>query len=261
MDIHFRTLLTKTKIRLLRMHYESNSGHLGGNLSCIDSIMSLHHLVMEPDDRFVLSKGHSAGALYATLWSLGKLSDADLTSFTRDNSLLPGHPSGTGIPGLMFSTGSLGHGPSLSAGLALAAIHRQQPHRIFCLCSDGEWQEGSCWEALNFAVHQQLGNLVILIDQNRLQGFDHTINVCSCEDLTPRVTAFGARVYRVNGHDPDAIVEALTKPRSDRPVVLVMDTIKGRGLYFENHVESHYLPLTHSQYSTAVTMLERESLS
>lgn len=102
MDTAFQELLKNTKLRLLKMHREANAGHLGGNFSCIDALMTLHHKVMAQHDRFILSKGHSAGALYATLWSQGKLSDTDLATFSKDNSLLPGHPSGRGIPGLLF---------------------------------------------------------------------------------------------------------------------------------------------------------------
>lgn len=254
----FEELLRSTKLRLLKMHHEANAGHLGGNLSCIDALMTLHHRVMREEDRFVLSKGHSAGALYATLWSKGKLSDNDLASFTQDDTLLPGHPSGSGIPGLLFSTGSLGHGPSLSAGLALAARHRRQSHRIFCLCSDGEWQEGGCWEALTFAVHQRLDNLVILIDQNGLQGFGRTSDVISCEDLGPRISAFGATVRMVDGHDPSAIATALTQPSPGSPLILVLRTIKGRGLHNEDRLESHYLPLTAAQYSAAKEKIQQE---
>lgn len=251
----FLIALGRTKRRLLQLHHDTNSGHVGGNLSCIDALMTLHHLVMAPEDRFVLSKGHSAGALYATLWSLGILSDADLASFTRDDSLLPGHPSGAGIPGLMFSTGSLGHGPSLAAGLAIAARHRQSDRRIFCLCSDGEWQEGSCWEALTFAVHRRLDNLFILIDQNGLQGFGRTLDVISCEDLTPRIASFGPCVRKVDGHDPAAIAEALAKPQKGVPTIVILDTIKGRGLHYEDLLESHYLPLTEAQYLEASAAL------
>lgn len=254
----FDELLTETKLRLLKMHHEVNAGHLGGNLSSIDAMMALHHLVMTEEDRFVISKGHSAGALYATLWSLGKLSDDMLSTFTRDDSVLPGHPSGTGIPGLLFSTGSLGHGPSLSAGLALAARHRHASHRVFCLCSDGEWQEGSCWEALTFAVHQRLENLTILIDQNGLQGFGRTKDVISCEDLGPRIAAFGAHVRNVDGHDPAAIADTLKSRGPGVPVVLILDTVKGKGLHFEDSLESHYLPLTAEQYAAAREALMRK---
>lgn len=256
----FSDTLRLTKIRLLQLHHEANCGHLGGNFSCIDALVTLYHRVMGPEDRFILSKGHSAGALYATLWSLGRLTDADLKTFSQDNSLLPGHPSGSGIPGLMFSTGSLGHGPSLAAGLALAARHRGLEHQVFCLCSDGEWQEGSCWEALNFAIHHRLENLVVLIDQNGLQGFGRTADVISCEDLSQRLNAFGADVQKIDGHDPDAITKAIAKSPNGLPRVLVLETIKGRGLHFENKLESHYLPLSAGDYAAARSFLEQEDI-
>lgn len=256
----FDDALHRAKRRLLQLHHDAGCGHLGGNFSCIDALMTLHHRVMGPDDRFVLSKGHSAGALYATLWTLGKLSDADLATFTRDDSLLPGHPSGSGIHGLLFSTGSLGHGPSLAAGVALAARYARRDHRVFCLCSDGEWQEGSCWEALTFAVHHRLDNLTILVDQNGLQGFGTTTEVISCADLSPRIAAFGAIVRRVDGHDPNAIAEALGLPHDGAPLVLVLDTVKGRGFHFEARLESHYLPLTREQYMSAREKMEGEGI-
>lgn len=242
------------------MHYEAKSGHLGGNLSCIDALMVLYHATLRPDDRFVLSKGHSAGALYIALWSLGKLSDADLATFSQDDSALPGHPSGAGIPDLLFHTGSLGHGPSLAAGLALAARHCNSSRRIYCLCSDGEWQEGSCWEALTFAVHQRLDNFTILVDQNRLQGFGSTEDVSSCSDLSSRMAAFGAHVTRVAGHDWRAIKRALAVQPLGLPHVLLLDTIKGRGIYFEGTVESHYLPLSEAEYAAARARLESEPI-
>jgi len=252
MNKSFNGLLKATKIRLLSMHYEANSGHIGGNLSCIDAMMILHHLIMKEDDRFILSKGHSAGALYATLWSQDKLSDDDLKSFSKDNTILPGHPSGSGIPGVLFSTGSLGHGPSLAAGLALAAKYRQSDRQIYCLCSDGEWQEGSCWEALTFAVHHQLNNLTILIDQNGLQGFGTTEDVISCGTLTPRLSAFGAYVQDIDGHDHSALEAAINNRSENQPNLIVMNTIKGKGLHFEGKMESHYLPLSEEQYKNIV---------
>ncbi len=241
-----------TRHRLLKMHHATRSGHVGGNLSCLEILMTLHHRVLGTDDRFILSKGHAAGALYATLWSLGKLSDADLDTFGQNDSLLPGHPSGAGIPGLLFSTGSLGHGPSLAAGLALAARHAGASRRVFCLCSDGEWQEGSCWEALTFALHQRLDNLVLIIDQNGLQGFGTTEEVISCADLMPRLAGFGARVVRASGHDVEAIEQALNTVQAGTPTVVVMDTVKGRGAHYAGRLESHYLPLSDEQLSHAL---------
>jgi transketolase len=258
MEKSFDNLLKTTKRRLLEMHHYSKSGHLGGNFSCIDALMVLHHLVMKPDDRFILSKGHSAGALYATLWSLGKLKDSDLETFGKDNTLLPSHPSGAGIPDLLFPTGSLGHGPSLAAGLALAAKHQKSDRQIYCLCSDGEWQEGSCWEALVFSVHHQLNNLTVIIDQNGLQGFGKTEEVISCSDVTPRISSFGAHVQRIDGHNYTGISKSLENKSSKRPNVLVLDTIKGKDLHFEGQMESHYLPLSDDQYRLACSKVNAE---
>ena len=246
-----------TKRRLLEMHFESNAGHVGGNLSCFDALMVLFHHEIKTIDRFVLSKGHSAGALYATLWSLGKLSDDDLATFCKDDSILPGHPSGTGIPGLMFPTGSLGHGPSLSAGLALAAKKQRSGRNIYCLCSDGEWQEGSCWEALTFSVHHKLDNLTILIDQNRLQGFGTTDQVISCGDLQPRLSSFAANVLSCDGHDHEAILRALEYP-TNLPKIILLNTMKGRGTLYENKMESHYLPLTLENYEFSMAQIQKE---
>lgn len=244
----FDRALKSTKLRLLEMHHNSNCGHLGGNFSCIEALMTLHHFVMMPADRFVLSKGHSAGALYVTLWSLGKLTESDLETFSKDNTLLPGHPCGAGIPGLLFSTGSLGHGPSLAAGLAMAAKHQRSHRQIYCLCSDGEWQEGSCWEALAFSVHHRLNNLTILIDQNGLQGFGKTEDVISCSNLAPRISSFGAHVQSVDGHNCSKIKRSLENKSKEKPNLLILNTIKGNGLPFEGKMESHYLPLSDEQY-------------
>lgn len=218
-------------------------------------MMVLHHRTMQERDRFVLSKGHAAGALYVTLWSMGKISEDKLQSFCKDDTELPGHPSGTAIPNLLFSTGSLGHGPSLASGLAVAARHQNSGRRIYCLCSDGEWQEGSNWEALIFAVHQKLGNLTLLVDQNGWQGFGSTEEVISCSDLGSRFEAFGAHVIRVNGHDPKALEAALSQPETTAPTVILMDTVKGHRLHFSNTLESHYVPLTPEQYAHACDTL------
>lgn len=255
LPIDFKSRLNEAKIKLLTMHFHANSGHLGGNLSCLDALMTLHHCVMKPEDNFILSKGHSAGAFYVTLWSIGKLNSLDLDTFSKDNSLLPGHPCGAGIPGLLFSTGSLGHGPSLAAGIALGVKHKNSDRQIYCLCSDGEWQEGSCWEALIFSVHHQLGNLTILIDQNGLQGFGRTDHVISCNDLTSRIASFGAHVQRVDGHNFLEIQEAMKSRSHKKPNILILDTIKGNGLHFAGKVESHYLPLSEEQYHAACSKI------
>jgi len=248
------------RARLLLLHYQSHTGHIGGNLSCLDALMTLYHGVLCKDDRFILSKGHAAGALYVTLWSKGLISEETLTTFCAEGTSLPGHPSGVGVPGLLFPTGSLGHGPSLATGLALAMKHKKEAGTVYCLCSDGEWQEGSCWESLNFSVRQRLDNLVILIDQNGLQGFGTTKEVMGVSDLTPRFAVFGANVTTVDGHKPDEMLHALTDTpvQPDLPRVIVLRTIKGRGLYFEDKLESHYLPITKEQYEEGIRRLQAE---
>ncbi len=257
----FLDLLRCARLRLLRLHREANSGHIGGNLSCLDALLALHHGVMTSQDRFVLSKGHSAGALYITLWSMGLLSEEQLVTFCKDGTSLPSHPSGNGIPNLLFPTGSLGHGPSLSAGLALGLKHKQKAGTVFCLCSDGEWQEGSCWEALIFAVRQRLDNLVLLIDQNGLQGFGTTQEVAGITDLASRFAAFGASVLSVDGHDPQAIVHAIASGPHGLPHVVILHTRKGRGLHFENMLESHYLPLTEEQYQEGIQRINNREVA
>lgn len=256
MENSFEKLLKLAKLRLLAMHHNANCGHLGGNFSCMDALMTLYHQVLKSTDHFILSKGHSAGALYVTLWSLGKLKDSDLDTFSKDNTLLPGHPSGSGIPDLLFSTGSLGHGPSLAAGLAMAAKHKQADSHVYCLCSDGEWQEGSCWEALIFSVHHQLDNLTIIIDQNGLQGFGKTEEIISCSNLTNRISAFGANVLCIDGHDCSEIEKGLEEKIIKKPKILILNTIKGKYLHFAGEMESHYLPLSEEQYSIACSRIK-----
>jgi transketolase len=240
------------KRRLLEMHYHSGVGHIGGNLSALDLLLGLHHEVMTPNDCFVLSKGHAAGALYVTLWTLGRLSDDDLATFHRDGTWLSGHPPMAGIPEILFGTGSLGHGLGLAAGLALGKRFQGQPGHVFCLTSDGEWNEGSSWETLIFARHQQLKNLTLIVDQNGLQGFGTTAEVAGLAPLSEKFRAFQVRTEEIDGHDAAAIRTALT-PNGTGPRVVVAKTHKGCGISFmQDRVEWHYLPLTAVQYQQAL---------
>ena len=245
-------LLNEARRRLLQMHWDSGVGHLGGNLSALDAMMLLHHEMIGPQDRFILSKGHSAGAYYITLWSLGLLTDADQLTFHKDGTRLAGHPPASGIPSILFSTGSLGHGLPLAAGLALAARLEGNKRRVFCLTSDGEWQEGSTFEALIFAAHRSLANLTILVDHNGLQGFGSTADVASMDPLGVRLAGFDVDIRACDGHDLPSLRTALA-PGGNRPTVVIMRTIKGRGVPgMEGHMESHYLPLTETNYRAAL---------
>jgi len=238
--------------RLLQMHFESGVGHIGGNLSSLDAMMLVFHEYLGSEDRFVLSKGHSAGALYTTLWSVGRLRDQDLKLFHKDGTLLAGHPPAHGIADIHFATGSLGHGLSLAAGTALAFRLKGSEAQVVCMTSDGEWQEGSTWEALIFACHHHLTKLTVLVDHNELQGFGSTADVASMSPLWNRLQGFDVELQVVDGHDPGAIRVALgSDPQRMR--VIVLRTIKGHGVSFlENRMESHYLPLTEDQFRRAI---------
>jgi len=244
-------LRERAKLRLLEMHYQSKVGHIGGNLSALDILMSLYHFRLGPEDGFVLSKGHAAGALYVTLWTMGLLSDDDLRHFHGEGTRLSGHPPLKGIPEVIFATGSLGHGLSLAAGLALGKKLRGEDGRIFCLTSDGEWNEGSCWEALIFLAHQKLDNLTFLVDVNGMQGFGSTMQVANLGSLADKFRAFGVRTTEVDGHDANSICAALEC--NDGPLAIVAQTTKGCGVSFmENEMAWHYLPMTEEQYHQAV---------
>jgi transketolase len=256
----YRSLVRRAKLRLLQMHYEAGVGHIGGNLSALDAMLALHHRVMGADDVFLLSKGHAAGALYITLWTLGLLSDAQLEEFHGEGTKLAGHPPPSGIPEIPLATGSLGHGLPMAAGISLAKRFSDERGRVFCLTSDGEWQEGSTWEALIFAHHRALENLTVLVDANGLQGFGATADVASLdfEMLGDRISAFGVAVERVDGHDANAVVTALERKVSG-PRLLVLHTIKGKGISFmEDRMEWHYLPITEELYAKAVSELEAQ---
>jgi transketolase len=251
--------LNKTRSRLLTMHYESGVGHIGGNLSVLDSMMLVFHEYLKTNDRFILSKGHSAGALYATLWSLGRLTDDDLKTFHRDNTLLAGHPPSEGIKDIAFATGSLGHGLSLAAGTALAWRIQNRAGHVFCITSDGEWQEGSTWEALIFAQHHRLNNLTVLVDHNRLQGFGSTEDVASMAPLWEKLSGFDVAVDVVDGHDLPALRTALNNT-SSKARVLVMQTVKGHGVVFmENKMQWHYLPMSSDEYHSALSCTDAAS--
>lgn len=238
--------------RLLQMHFDSGVGHIGGNLSALDAMLVVFHEYLGEEDKFILSKGHSAGALYTALWSLGRLQDQDLKLFHKDNTLLAGHPPSKGIADIPFATGSLGHGLSLAAGTALAFRLKGNAARVVCLTSDGEWQEGSTWEALIFACHHRLSNLTVLVDHNNLQGFGSTSEVASMSPLWDRLQGFDADLQIIDGHDRDAIRVALEGERQ-RLRVIVLRTVKGHGVSFmENRMEWHYLPLTEDQYRKAI---------
>ena len=242
--------------RMLQMHFESGIGHIGGNLSALDAMLIVFHEHLKKDDKFILSKGHAAGALYTTLWSLGRLQDEDLKQFHKDNTLLAGHPPARGLADIPFATGSLGHGLSLAAGTALAFKLKGNNNRVICLTSAGEWQEGSTSEALIFACHHKLINLTVMVDHNNLQGFGLTSDVASMSPLWDKLQGFDVDLQIIDGHAPEEIRVALGGDQQ-RLRVIILRTIKGHGVSFmENRMEWHYLPMSETQFKIAVEEIE-----
>jgi transketolase len=249
--------IQKSKKRLLQMHYESGVGHIGGNLSCLDSLMVLYHEVLKKDDLFILSKGHAAGALYIVLWSMGRLGDEDLKLFHKEHTKLSGHPAPDWLKEITFATGSLGHGFPLASGLSLGKKLQGQSGRVFCLTSDGEWEEGSNWEALLFAVHRKLESLTVMVDWNGLQGFGTTSEVAGLDDLKKKFLSFGMPTEEIDGHDLKALKESW-ESKAKGPRAIIAHTEKGRGVSFmRNKMEWHYLPLTEAQYHQAMGEMEK----
>lgn len=250
-------MIRDARRRLLRLHFESRTGHLGGNLSCLDILLCLHHEVMTADDVFILSKGHSAGALYVTLWSTGRLAEEDLRNYHTDGTRLGVHPPPHGIPGIVFATGSLGHGLGLAAGMALAKKLRSEPGRVFCLTSDGEWNEGSCWESLIFAVQHGLDNLTFIVDVNGMQGFGPTCEIADLAPLAEKFQAFRVSTHELDGHDHSALTARLRGPQVGVRGVLAK-THKGNGVSFmQDRWQCHYLPLDEHQYRKALEEVDR----
>lgn len=249
-------LVKAARKRLVRMHYQAGVGHIGGNLSSLDCMLVAFHEILSESDQFILSKGHSAGALYTALWSISRLKDSDLDTFHKDDTYLAGHPPCKGIQDIPFATGSLGHGLSLAAGTAMGLKLQSQAGRVLCLTSDGEWQEGSTWEALIFACHHRLANLTVMIDHNGLQGFGTTKEVASMPPIWEKITGFSADISIIDGHDIQAIKTTLNK-QSDRPHLIFLKTVKGHGISFmEGQMDWHYLPLNENQYHLAIAELE-----
>jgi transketolase len=258
-------LLSSRQIRriILDQARRAHVGHIGSALSIADIIAVLYGGVLripapgDPErDRFILSKGHAALAVYAALYLNGWISEADLNTYCGDGSLLGVHPE-HGLIGVDFSTGSLGHGLAMGAGAALAARMQHAARRVFVLVSDAECNEGSLWETVMFAAHHRLSNLIAIIDLNGQQALGYTDDVLSLSPLAARWRAFGWDVHEVDGHDGDAIAGTIAGLHGDLPHVLVARTVFGKGVsYMESKIKWHYWPMSDEEYRQAVAEVE-----
>lgn len=252
-----KTHANQIRKKLISMHYEAKSAHIGTGLSAIDILTYLYQVWLTPKDQFILSKGHGASSLYATLHHFGILTQEEIATYYKDGTLFPAHPAAHATPAIPAATGSLGHGLPIATGMAYSKKYlHNQAERIACLVSDGECNEGTIWEAALFAGHHELNNLFVIVDANGLQGFGRTEEVLRLEPFHKKWEAFGFEVREINGHDFHEIHRSL-EPSSSRPVCVIARTIKGKGVSFmENTLDWHYLSLKEPQYLQAIAELE-----
>lgn len=258
----------KARIGVIEGVYNAKAGHPGGSLSICDLLAYLYNEEMNIDpkdphmdsrDRFVLSKGHAAPALYATLALKGFFPVEDLKTLRKSDSYLQGHPNMNKIPGIDMSTGSLGQGISAAVGMALGAKFDKKDYRVYTVLGDGEIEEGEVWEAAMFAANQKLDNLVAVVDFNGLQ-IDGTIDeVNSAYPIADKFKAFKWNVIEIDGHDFDAIEDALNNAKATKgvPTCIVMKTVKGKGVsYMEDAVGWHGKAPNTEEYEQAMTELK-----
>lgn len=254
---------------VVEMTHLGNSSHVGSCLSIADAMAVLYGevLVYDPNnelletrDRFVLSKGHAGAAIYATL-ALNNFFPTDLLkNHYQNGSVFSGHVSHKGVKGIEFSTGSLGHGLPVACGMALAAQKKGSQFCAYVILSDGECDEGSNWEAILFAAHHKLSNLIAIVDYNKLQSLDSVEATLNLEPFDEKWKSFGWHTQLVDGHDHKELKSAFETAKSDnRPSVIICNTIKGRGVSFmENKVLWHYRSPQGQEYQDAMDELEAE---
>ena len=265
--IDMRQQANHIRARSLRMVRRAGMGHPGGDLSAADILTVLYFGVLRVDpsnpawperDRFILSKGHSSGALYATLAAAGFFPPEDLDTYMQPLSALNGHPDRNKVPGVEANTGPLGHGLPIATGAALAAKMGRAAWRTYVLTGDGELQEGSNWEAAMAAAQYGLDNLTLIIDRNGLQQGDATERTVRLEPLADKWRAFGWAVEDVDGHDHAALLSVFQRLPFDagKPSCIIAHTHKGKGVSFiEDRVEWHHHVPTEQELETALREL------
>ena len=263
-----QNIANRLRLDVVEMTTAAGSGHPGGSLSSADLLATLYFRIMNIDpadpymedrDRFVLSKGHAAPILYATLAERGYFPTDELKTLRQLGSRLQGHPAYREVPGIEVTTGSLGQGLSMACGMALAGKMDSKDYRVYCLMGDGELQEGQNWEAAMFAHRYGLNNRIGFVDRNRLQICGNTEEVMSLDPLPEKFRAFGWNVIIIDGHNIRQIIDACDKAARSKknPTVIIMNTIKGKGVSFmENNVDFHGRSCKPDEYAKAVEELK-----
>lgn len=257
-----KRLAAQFRARVVEMSHAARAAHLASALSCMDIVTVLYHSVLNVDprrpkwedrDRFILSKGHAASALYVALAYKGFLSETELQTYGKAGSLLEEHPSPK-LPGVEAATGSLGHGLPCGCGMALATRIQGRRNRTFVLMSDGECNEGSVWEAAMFAAANRLGHLCAFVDFNKWQATARSREVLAIDPLAEKFRSFGWAVHEIDGHDHRQIADAASEASVDRdkPTMVVAHTVKGRGVSFmEDDNNWHYRIPTSEEVQSA----------
>ena len=258
----------KVRMGIIESTHAAKCGHPGGSMSAADMFAYLYQKELNVNpadpkwadrDRFVLSKGHTAPGLYAALAQRGFFPEADLITLRKADSYLQGHPNMRTVPGVDMSTGSLGQGISAACGMALAAKVQGRTNRVYTLLGDGEIQEGQVWEACMFAAHYHLDNLCVIVDNNGLQIDGDVAKVMSPYPIDQKLEAFGFHVEVIDGHDFDAIEQALNTARTvkGQPSAIIMKTVKGKDVSFmENNAGWHGVAPNDAQYEQAMAELK-----
>lgn len=269
---HAKQIANAMRKDIIEMIHEAGSGHPGGSLSCTDILAVLYfgdvmtydpaHPTSDARDRFILAKGHAAPALYAALAEAGFFPKDELKTLRKLGSRLQGHPDSKLLPGVEVSTGSLGQGLSVAAGLAAGLRLKGGDQKVYTVLGDGECEEGQVWEAANFAAAEALGNLVAIVDSNGLQIDGCLCDVCSAGELDEKFAAFGWDVHHVDGHDIDALIAlfaSLPRKATGKPQAIIAKTVKGKGVSFmENQVGWHGKAPDAEQTKQALAELESE---
>lgn len=264
-------LAERIRLHAVNMTSRGKSSHVGSVLSIADILAVLYGKILNVNptnpadparDRFILSKGHAGAGVYAALAESGFFDPELLKEHYQSGSIFSGHVSHKGVPGVEFSTGSLGHGLGIGTGMAFSAKKLNKAHRVFVLLSDGECDEGSNWEAIMFASHHKLDNLVATIDYNKIQSLAPTQETLALEPFADKWRAFGWNVIETDGHDHSSLKEAygVAAAHKGAPSVVICHTTKGKGISFmENSVLWHYRNAQGKEYDAAITELEERS--
>lgn len=265
--LEIENIAKKIRQHVVSMAFKAGGGHIGCSLSIVDILASLYFRVLnirpnlpkwENRDYFILSKGHACSALYATLAERGFFPTALLNDYMRNGSIISGHVTLNSLPGIEATTGSLGHGLSIGAGIALSLKNDNKKSKVFVLMGDGEAEEGSIWEAIMFIGHHKLNNIVLIIDNNDLQIVGKSSEIMHSYSFKNKLESFGWQAININGHDIRQILKTLGQEEHKKPLAIIAKTVKGKGVRFmENKVEWHGKSFTKEEYEKAIYELNK----